>query len=129
MLDTIERVGNKVPHPAIIFIILIAGVIVLSQLLFWAGVSVTYDVAEPPPVAGEVGYPSGSSVEVPQVTLPEDVDGYHIEQETTAVKGLLDRRRHPLHDHVAGRQLQQLRGRRHHPGRHARRRPGRGIRA
>ena len=26
MLDTIERVGNKVPHPAIIFIILIAGV-------------------------------------------------------------------------------------------------------
>src|SRR6478752_2256353 len=89
MLDTIERVGNKVPHPAIIFIILIAGVIVLSQLLFWAGVSVTYDVAEPPPVAGEVGYPSGSSVEVPQVSLPEDVDGYHIEQETTAVKGLL----------------------------------------
>ena len=89
MLDTIERVGNKVPHPAIIFIILIVGVIVLSQLLFWAGVSVTYDVAEPPPVAGEVGYPSGSSVEVPQVSLPEDVDGYHIEQETTAVKGLL----------------------------------------
>ena len=89
MLDTIERVGNKVPHPAIIFIILIAGVIVLSQLLFWAGVSVTYDVAEPPPVAGEVGYPSGSSVEVPQVSLPEGVDGYHIEQETTAVKGLL----------------------------------------
>ena len=89
MLDTIERVGNKVPHPAIIFIILIAGVIVLSQLLFWAGVSVTYDVAEPPPVAGEVGYPSGSSVEVPQVSLPEDVDGYHIETETTAVKGLL----------------------------------------
>ena len=88
MLDTIERVGNKVPHPAIIFIILIAGVIVLSQLLFWAGVSVTYDVAEPPPVAGEVGYPSGSSVEVPQVSLPEGVDGYHIEQETTAVKGL-----------------------------------------
>ena len=70
MLDTIERVGNKVPHPAIIFIILIAGVIVLSQLLFWAGVSVTYDVAEPPPVAGEVGYPSGSSVEVPQVPCP-----------------------------------------------------------
>ena len=89
MLDTIERVGNKVPHPAIIFIILIAGVIVLSQLLFWAGVSVTYDVAEPPPVAGEVGYPSGSSVEVPQISLPEDVDGYHIQQETTAVKGLL----------------------------------------
>ena len=67
MLDTIERVGNKVPHPAIIFIILIVGVIILSQLLFWAGVSVTYEVAEPPPVAGEVGYPSGSSVEVPQV--------------------------------------------------------------
>ena len=93
MLDTIERVGNKVPHPAIIFIILIAGVIVLSQILYIVGASVTYEVVEPPPVVGEQGYPPGSAVEVPfsaaRLRLPaEDMD-LHIEHETTAVKGLL----------------------------------------
>ena len=58
MLDTIERVGNKVPHPAIIFIILIAGVIVLSQILYIAGASVTYEVVVPPTVEAEQGYPA-----------------------------------------------------------------------
>ena len=47
MLDTIERVGNKVPHPAIIFVILIVGVIILSQILYIVGASVTYEVVEP----------------------------------------------------------------------------------
>src|SRR4029077_1845085 len=64
MLDVVERVGNKVPHPAIIFLILIAVVIILSQVLYIAGVSVTYDVAEPPAVPALEGYPSGSSVEI-----------------------------------------------------------------
>ena len=31
MLDVVERVGNRVPHPVIIFLILIGVVIVLSQ--------------------------------------------------------------------------------------------------
>ena len=30
-LDVVEKVGNKVPHPAVIFLILIAIVVVLSQ--------------------------------------------------------------------------------------------------
>ena len=90
MLDTIERVGNKVPHPAIIFVILIVGVIILSQLLYWAGASVTYEVAEQVPVAGEIGYPPGSAVEITQVPIDEgDVADIHIETETTAVAGLL----------------------------------------
>jgi len=46
-LDVIERVGNKVPHPALMFLALCVGVIVLSQLLAWAGVSATYEVARP----------------------------------------------------------------------------------
>ena len=33
ILDTIERVGNKVPHPAIIFVGLSVVVIVLSAIL------------------------------------------------------------------------------------------------
>ena len=48
-LGWIERVGNKVPHPAIIFLGLIVGVIVLSAVLAWADVSVTTEVAEPVP--------------------------------------------------------------------------------
>ena len=90
MLDTIERVGNKVPHPAIIFIILIAGVIVLSQILYIAGASVTYEVVVPPTVEAEQGYPAGSAVEVPDVPVEDfDIEDMHIETETTAVQGLL----------------------------------------
>ncbi len=42
-LDAIERIGNKVPHPAVIFLILLAVVIVLSHLLYLLGTSVTYE--------------------------------------------------------------------------------------
>ena len=49
LLDGIERVGNKVPHPAIIFLGLCVLVIVLSAVLAAFDVSVTYDVAEQPP--------------------------------------------------------------------------------
>jgi aminobenzoyl-glutamate transport protein len=43
MLDTIERVGNKVPHPAIIFVLLIAIVMVLSHIFYLFGASVSYE--------------------------------------------------------------------------------------
>ncbi len=46
-LDMVERVGNRVPHPVIIFLILIALVLVLSHLLFMTGASVTYQVINP----------------------------------------------------------------------------------
>ena len=46
-LGRIERIGNKIPHPAIIFLGLILIVIVLSQILFMFGVKVTTEVAEP----------------------------------------------------------------------------------
>ena len=46
-LDIVERVGNKVPHPAIIFLILIAIVIAVSQLLHMLGVSISYQVLNP----------------------------------------------------------------------------------
>ncbi|WP_347266105.1 AbgT family transporter [Paracoccus sp. (in: a-proteobacteria)] len=42
-LGTIERVGNKVPHPAIIFFYLIGIVIVLSAIFAMLGTSVTYE--------------------------------------------------------------------------------------
>jgi aminobenzoyl-glutamate transport protein len=47
LLDTVERVGNKVPHPAVIFVILIAIVVLLSHLLYKLGLSVTYESVNP----------------------------------------------------------------------------------
>ena len=47
LLDGIERVGNKVPHPAVIFFILSGLVIVLSQVFYLLGTSVTYEVVNP----------------------------------------------------------------------------------
>lgn len=41
-LDFVEKVGNKVPHPVIMFIYFCIGVIILSHILYVIGVSVTY---------------------------------------------------------------------------------------
>ncbi|WP_053237973.1 AbgT family transporter [Sandaracinus amylolyticus] len=46
-LNTIERVGNKVPHPAVIFVLLIAFVVVLSHVFYALGASVTYEAIDP----------------------------------------------------------------------------------
>ena len=64
MLDGIERLGNKMPDPAILFIWLCVGVIVLSQILYWADVKVTYEVVKPPPVPPQEAYYGGSIVPV-----------------------------------------------------------------
>ncbi len=47
LLDGIERVGNKVPDPTVLFVYLIAFVAVLSAILAWAGVSVTEQTVVP----------------------------------------------------------------------------------
>ena len=46
-LDVVEKVGNKVPHPAVIFLILIAIVVVLSQILHMLGTSISFQVLNP----------------------------------------------------------------------------------
>ena len=85
MLAGIERAGNKVPDPAILFMVLILGVVLLSQALDWANVSVVSTVADPE-----------TSLAITQGT---DTGGYsladgrsdktHLEEETVSVKGLL----------------------------------------
>ena len=47
ILGAIERGGNKMPNPAILFVWLCVIVIVLSALLAWADIKVTYQVVEP----------------------------------------------------------------------------------
>ena len=47
MLDVVERVGNKVPHPVVIFVLLIGLVILLSHIFYLMGASVTYQTVNP----------------------------------------------------------------------------------
>jgi aminobenzoyl-glutamate transport protein len=47
LLDTVERVGNSVPHPVMIFVYLIGIVIVLSTVLSLFGAKVTYQAYNP----------------------------------------------------------------------------------
>jgi aminobenzoyl-glutamate transport protein len=79
----IEHAGNRVPSPAVLFLGLIVGVILLSQILDWAGTSVTQEVAQTPA--------DGATTAEGSYDLPEGDAGadYAIETETTEVKGLL----------------------------------------
>jgi aminobenzoyl-glutamate transport protein len=90
MLDAIERLGNRMPDPAILFLWLCLGVILLSQALQWLDVKATYQVVAPPAVAAEQTYYGGSS-EPTYVgpTEPEPATDYQVKTETTKVKGLL----------------------------------------
>jgi aminobenzoyl-glutamate transport protein len=47
VLDFVERVGNKVPHPAVIFVLLIGLVVLLSHVFYLLGTSVTFQAINP----------------------------------------------------------------------------------
>src|SRR6476661_1232358 len=79
MLDGIERLGNKMPNPAILFVWLCVGVIVLSQILFWFDVKTTYQVIEPPRAPAEEVYYGGSTQPVYVAPdEPEPADSYQV---------------------------------------------------
>jgi aminobenzoyl-glutamate transport protein len=91
-LGWVERAGNKVPNPAILFLALILSVVLLSQILDWGGISATSEVSKP--VAAQVQPGDGGDVTpVPSYEQehPEysGAEGYAIVRETTEVKGLL----------------------------------------
>jgi aminobenzoyl-glutamate transport protein len=90
LLDGIERLGNKMPDPAILFLALCGVVIVLSQVLYWLDVKATYEVVKAPPVATQEQY-YGGSTEPTDVgpTEPQPPEAYHVRTETAKVKGLL----------------------------------------
>jgi aminobenzoyl-glutamate transport protein len=90
ILDGVERAGNKMPHPAILFLTLCGAVIVLSQVLYWFDVKATFQVVKPPAVATEQTY-YGGSTEPTDVgpTVPEPAKDYKLATETAKVKGLL----------------------------------------
>ncbi len=88
LLNTVERVGNKVPHPVLMFFYLILGVIVLSAILSLLGVSVTELIAVPVTVEVTPDFYE----DVSEYTLSgagiKDVD-YEIIEQTTAIRSLL----------------------------------------
>jgi aminobenzoyl-glutamate transport protein len=90
LLDGIERAGNKMPHPAILFLVLCGVVIVVSQVLFWFGVKATFEVVTTPPVPTEQTY-FGGSIQPTDVgpSEPEPATDYKVETQTAEVKGLL----------------------------------------
>ncbi len=47
LLDVVERVGNKVPHPAVIFVLLIGLVMVLSHVFYLMGTMVSFQTINP----------------------------------------------------------------------------------
>ena len=90
ILGAIERGGNKMPNPAILFVWLCVGVIVLSALLAWADISVTSQVAKAPPVPVEEVVQGGStqpSGGLPDASVQEGE--YTIVEETVGIQSLL----------------------------------------
>ncbi len=91
-LDTIERIGNKVPHPVMMFLYLIVLVIVVSQVLDWLDVSVTDTIAVPAPIAvTEVPYQDTRTTQIEMDPLDRAIEtpSYTIEEVTISIKGLL----------------------------------------
>jgi aminobenzoyl-glutamate transport protein len=89
----IERVGNKVPHPVLMFLYLIIGLAILSQILFWFGVSVTDEVVTPVPrqQLGDLRDALGGSI-VPYDTSTgqiAEIPEFIVQEQTFPVRGML----------------------------------------
>jgi aminobenzoyl-glutamate transport protein len=92
LLDVIERTGNKVPHPVLMFLYLIIGVIVLSAVLAFAGVSVTETIVVPDAVEVVPDYYEDTTQPIlePEAGDLGFEDDYHVEEVTIPIKSLLD---------------------------------------
>jgi aminobenzoyl-glutamate transport protein len=89
-LDVVEKVGNKVPHPVIIFLMLILLVIVLSQFLHLAGVSHTHDVIVSDGPKTDVAYPYDSGTAQEYQLQAIDETKAKVEKRVTTVRSLLN---------------------------------------
>ncbi|WP_047520726.1 AbgT family transporter [Microbacterium sp. ZOR0019] len=92
-LNWIEKVGNKVPDPTIMFVYLIGLIAVLSAILAWIGVSVTDDVVVPVPKEefSQVNEQFGGNWQIYDTTtgMPAEIPDYTIEERTFEVRNLL----------------------------------------
>lgn len=92
-LDTIERVGNKVPNPTIMFIYLIGFIAVLSAVLSWAGVSVTDELVTPVPrdEFSQINEHLGGVLSIYDSTTgePAEIPDFVVSEVTVEVRNLL----------------------------------------
>jgi aminobenzoyl-glutamate transport protein len=90
LLDKVEALGNKVPHPVLMFLYLIIGVIVLSTILAFFNVQVTEKVvAVPDDPQVTVSYYEDSTEPIVEAQPPYGED-WHLEEDVTvAVRPLL----------------------------------------
>lgn len=89
----IERVGNKVPHPVLMFLYLIIGLAILSHILYLFGVSVTDEVVTQVPTQRLVDLRDalGGSI-VPYDTSTGEVaeiPEFIVQEQTFAVRSML----------------------------------------
>lgn len=91
VLDVVERVGNKVPHPAVIFLILIAIVVALSHVLYVTGTTVSYEAIVPTGAQVDATETAATPYDLGMVVDYKaiDAEGYSIEQREVAAKSLL----------------------------------------
>jgi aminobenzoyl-glutamate transport protein len=88
LLDFIEVAGNKVPHPVLMFLYLIIGVVILSSVLALAGVSVTETIVVPDAQPEVPTYYQDTTY--PGVNAGDTLDtGFHEETVTIPIKALL----------------------------------------
>ena len=92
-LNWIEKVGNKVPDPTIMFVYLIGFIAVLSAILNWVGVSVTDEVAVPVDTGqvAQLNDQFGTNWQIYDTATgePADVPEYVVETRTFAVQNLI----------------------------------------
>jgi aminobenzoyl-glutamate transport protein len=92
VIDGVEMLGNKVPHPVMMFAYLIVFVIVLSTILQMLGVYVTEQVLEPVPAPVVHNfYPDTTQIQIEatQDGLEWSDTSFKPAQETVPIKGLL----------------------------------------
>lgn len=92
-LDKIERIGNKVPHPVLMFAYLIVFIAILSAILSAFDVSVTEDVivAQPAADVAQIQEQLGGSVTVydPHTGDLVEIPDYIREEQTFTVRSLV----------------------------------------
>jgi aminobenzoyl-glutamate transport protein len=92
ILDVVEKAGNMVPHPVLIFLSLIIIVIALSHLFYMTGVSVTFDALVPSADDTPAEYSAYSQAYDTGVTVDyetHDEKNYEIKEQTVAVRSLV----------------------------------------
>lgn len=88
VLDWIERVGNKVPNPVMMFLYLIGIIIVLSFILDLIGVEVTELIAEPVPVVQVPSYYEDSSQPMYEGQYYADPE-FELVEQTITIRSML----------------------------------------